>query len=116
MRYVHGLLVTYTTATGVVQGIWLGFMVWLGFAATLGLTGNMFSDKPIAVWVIDAGYQLAQLLIMSLALTLWRWSEHFSSPPTASGPRARALPTPIVSGWYRSSHCGIARTALGCVV
>src|SRR3989475_13290665 len=72
MGYVLGLLVSYTTATGVAQEIWLGFMVWLGFAATLGLTGNMFSDKPIAVWVIDAGYQLAQLLIMSLVLTLWR--------------------------------------------
>ena len=72
MAYVVGLLVSYTQATGVVQGVWLGFLAWLGFAATLGLTGNMFSDKPIAVWVIDAGYQLAQLLVMSILLTLWR--------------------------------------------
>jgi uncharacterized protein DUF1761 len=72
MAYVLALLVSYTQAVAVVQGVWLGFLVWLGFAATLGLTGNMFSDKPIAVWVIDAGYQLAHLLIMSIVLTLWR--------------------------------------------
>jgi hypothetical protein len=72
MAYVLALLVSYTQAAALVQGVWLGFLVWLGFAATLGLTGNMFSDKPIAVWVIDAGYQLAHLLIMSIVLTLWR--------------------------------------------
>src|SRR2546422_1729610 len=94
MAYVLGLLVSYTTATGVVQGIWLGFMVWLGFAATLGLTGNMFSDKPIAVWVIDAGYQLAQLLIMSLVLTLWRWRTHSSSAASPSVRRDGHRPPP----------------------
>src|SRR2546422_11392418 len=87
MAYVVGLLVSYTQATGVVQGVWLGFLAWLGFAATLGLTGNMFSDKPIAVWVIDAGYQLAQLLVMSIVLTLWRGRPHF--PPPGSPPRRR---------------------------
>ena len=39
--------------------------------ATIGLTGNRFSQKPIAAWVIDAGYQLAYLLIMAVVLTLW---------------------------------------------
>jgi hypothetical protein len=52
--------------------LWLGFLVWLGFAATIGLTGHMFSQKPIAAWVIDAGYQLAYLLLMGVVLTLWR--------------------------------------------
>src|SRR2546428_3830951 len=99
MAYVLGLLVSYTTATGVVQGIWLGFMVWLGFAATLGLTGNMFSDKPIAVWVIDAGYQLAQLLIMSLVLTLWRGRTHSPSaaPPSVRPGGRRPQPSPRAS-------------------
>ncbi len=71
MAYVVALFVSYTQATSFAQGLWLGFLVWLGFAATIGLTGNMFSQKPIAAWVIDAGYQLAYLLIMAVALTLW---------------------------------------------
>ena len=71
MAYVLGLLVSYTQATSVVQGLWLGFLLWLGFAATIGLTANLFSDKPILAWVIDAGYQLAYLLIMGAIVAVW---------------------------------------------
>src|SRR6266699_1681872 len=66
--YVVALLASYTNSTTVVQGLWLGLLAWLGFAATIGLTANMFSEKPIAAWVIDAGYQLAYLLIMGALL------------------------------------------------
>src|SRR2546429_365467 len=66
------LLAGYTNSTTLAQGLWLGFLSWLGFAATIGLAANMFSEKPIAAWVIDAGYQFAYLLIMSLLLSLWR--------------------------------------------
>ena len=72
MAYVMALLASYVNSTSVVQGLWLGFLAWLGFAATIGLTGNMFSQKPIAAWVIDAGYQLAYLLIMGAVLSVWR--------------------------------------------
>ncbi|MGH7548591.1 MAG: DUF1761 domain-containing protein [Gemmatimonadales bacterium] len=72
MAYVLALLASYTQATSLAQGLWLGFLAWLGFAAPLGLTANMFSDKPIAVWVIDAGYQLAHLLLMGTIVSLWR--------------------------------------------
>jgi len=72
MAYVLALLASYTQAASFAQGLWLGFLVWLGFAATIGLTGHVFSHKPIAAWVIDAGYQLAYLLIMSVVLALWR--------------------------------------------
>ncbi len=71
MAYVVALFASYTQATSFAQGLWLGFLVWLGFAATIGLTGNISSQKPIAAWVIDAGYQLAYLLIMAVVLTLW---------------------------------------------
>src|SRR3989440_1426687 len=70
--YVVALLAGYTSSTTLAQGLWLGFLSWLGFAATIGLAANMFSEKPIAAWVIDAGYQLAYLLIMSVLLSLWR--------------------------------------------
>jgi hypothetical protein len=70
--YVFALLASYTQATSLAQGLWLGFLAWLGFAATIGLTANMFSEKPIAVWVIDTGYQLAYLLLMGIILAVWR--------------------------------------------
>ena len=72
MAYVVALLASYTNSTTLAQGLWLGFLSWLGFAATIGLTGNMFSEKPIAAWVIDAGYQLAYLVIMGVLLSVWR--------------------------------------------
>lgn len=72
MAYVLALLASYTQATSFAQGLWLGFLAWLGFAATIGLTSNMFSDKPIAVWVLDAGYQLAYLLLMGVIVAVWR--------------------------------------------
>ncbi len=72
MAYVVALLASYTNSTTLAQGLWLGFLSWLGFAATIGLTANMFSEKPIAAWVIDAGYQLAYLLIMGALLSVWR--------------------------------------------
>ncbi|HYU91183.1 MAG TPA: DUF1761 domain-containing protein [Gemmatimonadales bacterium] len=70
--YVMALLASYTNSTTLAQGLWLGFLTWLGFAATVGLTANMFSEKPIAAWVLDAGYQLSYLVLMGVLLSLWR--------------------------------------------
>ncbi len=72
MAYVVALFATYTNSTTLAQGLWLGFLAWLGFAAPIGLTANLFSEKPIAAWVIDAGYQLAYLVIMGVLLSVWR--------------------------------------------
>lgn len=72
MAYVVALLASYTNSTTVAQGLWLGFLAWLGFAATIGLTANLVSEKPIAAWVIDAGYQLTYLLVMGALLSVWR--------------------------------------------
>jgi Protein of unknown function (DUF1761) len=69
--YVIALLASYTSSTTLAQGLWLGFLSWLGFAATIGLTANMFSEKPLAAWVIDTGYQLAYLVLMGALLSVW---------------------------------------------
>lgn len=53
-------------------GVKLGGLCWLGFAATLGLTANVYSDKKIETFVIDAGYQLVYLLLMGVILSVWR--------------------------------------------
>src|SRR2546425_2488884 len=59
MGYVGGLLVSYTQATGVVQGVWLGVLAWLGFAAALRLTRDMVLGQTIAGWGIHPGFQLS---------------------------------------------------------
>jgi Protein of unknown function (DUF1761) len=53
-------------------GIKLGALLGIGIAAPLGLTANVFSDKPLAAWAIDAGYQAAFLMLMGAILAAWR--------------------------------------------
>ena len=57
---------------GIGATLHMALLLWLGFSATTGLTGNMFYDKPIRAWIIDAGYQVASLAIMATVLGLWR--------------------------------------------
>lgn len=72
MAFVLATLLGHMQISSMGMGLWIGFLVWLGFAATIGLTSNMFSEKPLSTYLIDAGYQLAYLLIMSAILTAWR--------------------------------------------
>lgn len=73
MALVFSVLVSLTGASTALSGLWLGFLIWLGFVATTGLTGHLFGpERPIAVWLIDAGYQLVYLLLMGVLLALWR--------------------------------------------
>ena len=53
-------------------GLKVGGLCWLGFAATIGLTANMYSDKPLATWLIDVGYQLVYFLMMGVIIAVWR--------------------------------------------
>ena len=55
-----------------VGGVKLGAVLGIGFAATLSLTANMFSEKRLSAWLIDAGYQIAYLILMGVILVAWR--------------------------------------------
>ena len=65
------VLVGYLHLTHCVQGLKLAFLIWAGFAVPLGLMAAMFTDKKLAVFFIDAGYQLVYLLIMGSIITVW---------------------------------------------
>jgi hypothetical protein len=53
-------------------GVKLGALIGVGFAATIGLTANMFSEKPLATYLIDAAYQIVYLMTMAVILVAWR--------------------------------------------
>ncbi len=73
MALVYAVLISLTAATTALSGLWLGFLLWLGFVATTGLTSHLFGrERPIAVYLIDAGFQLVYLLLMGVLLALWR--------------------------------------------
>ena len=54
------------------DGLRLGALCWVGFAATIGLTANLFSEKPLAAYLIDAGYQLVYLAVMGAIVGGWQ--------------------------------------------
>ncbi len=72
MAFVLSILVSYAGASTVLQGAFLGLLVWIGFLATLGLTAHMYSEKPLSIYVMDAGYQLAYAVVMGVILAVWR--------------------------------------------
>ena len=72
MATVLGVLTAMTNTYTAKGGAWLGLLCWLGFAATIGLTSNMFSEKPLSTYLIDAGYQLVYLLAMGAIIAVWR--------------------------------------------
>jgi len=66
------MLVARVQPVGVLGGVKLGALVGIGFAAMVSLTANVYSDKPLSAWAIDAGYQVAYLIVMGVVLAVWR--------------------------------------------
>lgn len=72
MAFVLAVLISWTGVATVLQGAMLGFVVWIGFLATLGLTANLFSEKPLSTYLLDAGYQLVYAVTMGAMIAAWR--------------------------------------------
>jgi len=71
IAFVMSHFIDYTHATTAVAGMITAFWCWLGFSATVMLMNNMFNNKPYKLFLIDAGYQLVNFLIMGTILALW---------------------------------------------
>lgn len=69
---VFALLITGLGINGVLGGLLLAALLWFGFVATTGLAVNLFSDRPLGAWLIDAGFQLVFLSVTGIILALWR--------------------------------------------
>lgn len=71
MVYVLAHFVDYSGATTVGQGVTTGIWVWLGFVATTMFINALYENKPIRLWAINAGYQLAVLVVAGAILAVW---------------------------------------------
>lgn len=75
MAYVlaHALIfaATYLKASGVSAGLTAGFWNWLGFIAPVTLGTVLWDGKPWKLWLLNNGYQLLNLLVMGVILSLW---------------------------------------------
>jgi hypothetical protein len=72
MASVLGLLLRHIGADSIADGAGWGFHAWLGFALPIGFTANLYSDKPAAAFLIDAGYQLVYMTVMGAILGGWQ--------------------------------------------
>lgn len=57
---------------GLHVGLKIAFAVWAGFVATVQLTNNLFTQRPLRLFLIDTGYQLACYLAMGAILVSWK--------------------------------------------
>jgi len=48
----------------------VGFLLWLGFAAPIMLGSVLWGHRPFSLYLINAGYWLAALIVMAVILVL----------------------------------------------
>lgn len=68
--YVLSMFIHYAGAVGLFNGAKTGLWAWLGFVGPVMLGNYMFAKKPLKLFGIDAGYALANLLVMGAILAL----------------------------------------------
>ena len=71
MVYVLAHFVDYIGATTIGEGVTTGIWVWLGFVATTMFINALYENKPLKLWAINAGYQLAVLVVAGAILAAW---------------------------------------------
>lgn len=71
MASVLHILLAHLGAESAGSGAAWAAHAWLGIALPIGLTANMYSDKPLAAFLIDTGYQLVYLTTMGAILGAW---------------------------------------------
>lgn len=68
---VMDLLIVRLGITEAIGGVKLGVICWLGFLATIGLTANLYSNKSLVTYLIDAAYQLVFMVAAGVILAVW---------------------------------------------
>lgn len=71
VAFVLHLFLSRLGAGDAVAGAAWGFHAWVGFAFPLGLTAWLYSDKRVATFLIDTGFQLVYLTAMGAVLGRW---------------------------------------------
>ena len=71
--YVLAVVVSFSGATSLMDGAFVGFLCWMGFAGATSYNNQVnFVKKPRALWAIDSGYNLVSFLIAGAVLAFWK--------------------------------------------
>jgi hypothetical protein len=59
-------------ASGIGDGLLLGFVTGIGFTGMAFATTHLFEHKPVGLWLIVSGYQLVYLTAAAVIVTIWK--------------------------------------------
>ena len=72
MAWVMAVLIDRMGILTWLGGVKLGGIAWVGFVATTGLMNSLYTNKRMAAWLIDAGYQLVSLVLIGVIVAVWK--------------------------------------------
>ncbi len=61
----------YAGAVTLIDGLFVTFFTWLGYFAVTTLGAFLWQGKPFRSYLIDAGFWLINLILMSIVLVVW---------------------------------------------
>ena len=67
--YVLAHVLAYVNTLDLIASLEVTIWLWVGFIATTFWLNNMFTGRPTKLYLIDAGYQLANMVVMATVLT-----------------------------------------------
>jgi hypothetical protein len=70
--YILAHFIQYTGSKTVAGGMQTAFWLWLGFVATTQLSGVIFEQRKLGLYLLNIGYQLVACLICGAILAAWK--------------------------------------------
>ena len=70
--YVLAHFVQFTGSKSVGGGLQTAFWLWLGFVVTTQLSGVIFEQRKLGLYLLNIGYQLVACLICGAILAVWQ--------------------------------------------
>jgi hypothetical protein len=88
VSFAMGIVVAYATAIALRKderpdpagGARFGALVGLAFVASTMLTNNLYEGRPVALWLIDAGYPVFGMVIVGAIVGGWKRKPERSDP------------------------------------
>ncbi len=71
MGFVLAFSIKLTQATGLSEGLIVGFFLWLGLIATTALNKVLWEGKPVKLYLVDVLHYLVVILVMSAIFVSW---------------------------------------------
>ena len=67
-----GLITAALKSGNLSGGLIAGFVLWIGIAATSRMNSVIYEQKPLSLFIVNAGYDLANILVMCVIFSVWK--------------------------------------------